>query len=364
MKKVLCYLVVILFMHTSIICLQSCGSDVKGIDNQEFVVRSIKNGNTIILSNMLTVKLLGIENTPSSFDYLKQELVGKTIRLKADKTLPAAYSTYVDASKDSVFAHVALVNSASTSIPINGYMLKSGFAKWAATPNNDSATVYKNYSNLIPNVKLTDEQLCLKMTPATFLIEDKTGAIGTGFFISDDGLALTNNHVINDEENAKNRYTIYLSDEYGNISKDKNRPILRVLYTNADYDFTIFRVRLDPNEKSPCLFVARNVPVRGSHVGVVGNPRGLTATFSTGEFSAFRELNGEPHTIQITAPVNHGNSGGPICDEYGIVIGIVKSILADGAGNADTGNLNFGVDIRVPRLVLNKLDDVKTYYGK
>lgn len=363
MKKRFIYTTITLV--TLLYGLLSCSNGRReNIDGKQFTVRAAKDGNTLIMDNMLTVKLLGIQNTPSSFNYLKQELVGKTIRLKADKTLPAVYSTYMDASRDSVFAHVALVTSGSTSIPLNGYMLKSGFAKYAAFPNNDSATVYRALAELIPNVKLTDEQLCLKMTPATFLIEDKAGAIGTGFFISDDGLALTNNHVINDEENAQNRYTVYLSDEYGNISRDKNRPVLRVLYTNADYDFTIFRVRLDPNEKSPCLFVARNAPTRGTHVGVVGNPRGLTATFSTGEFSAFREMDGEPHTIQITAPVNHGNSGGPICDEYGIVIGIVKSILADGAGNADTGNLNFGVDIRVPRLVLNNLDDVKTYYGK
>lgn len=363
MKNLIIYAQTLLLFFVTGTIISSCGPDPVSIDGKEFVVRKVKDGNTIVLNNMLTVKLLGIENTPTSYQYLKQEVVNKKVRLKADKLL-ASKATYIDASKDSVYAHVTIVTGPSTSFALNGNMLKSGFAKFSATPNNDSLKVYKEYSNLQPSQKFTDEQLCLKMTPATFLIEDKAGFIGTGFFISDDGLALTNNHVISDIDNAQNRYKIYLSDEYGNISTDKIRPVSRVLYTNKDYDFTVFRVQLDPNEKSPCLFVSRNVPVRGSHVGVVGNPRGLTATFSTGEFSAFREMNGEPHTIQITAPVNHGNSGGPICDEYGIVIGIVKSILADGNGNADTGNLNFGVDIRIVRHVLDQLGDVKTYYGK
>lgn len=355
-KLLLCAMTII-----AVVVCTSCDEKKIYISDKEYKVRKVINGNTIILDNMLKVKLLGIKDTPSSYQFLQQEVKGHKVRLKPDSK---HQNFYVDATTDSVFAHVNLVISAHKSLELNGHMLKKGFAKFGQKPNNDSAKVYKEYAELVPSEKMTDEQLCLKMTPATFLVESRTG-IGTGFFISEDGLALTNNHVLPDIDNASLLYKVYLSDEFGNISRDKMRPVARALYTNHEYDFTIFRVQLDPDEKSPGLFVSRNEPTRGQHVGVVGNPRGLTATFSTGELSAFRpDNNGYPHSIQFTAPVYPGNSGGPVCDEYGIVIGIVKSVAANEKGEIITGNMNFGVDIRVVRAKLDQLGDVKTYNGK
>lgn len=324
--------------------------------DKEYVVKKAIDGNTIILDNRLKVKLLGIANNPRSYSYLKQEIVGKKVRLKADRKHK---DYYISSTKDSVWAHVRLVVENSKGIDLNGHLLRMGWAKFSSTPNNDSLSVYKLYSEVQPNEELTDEQLCLLMTPATFLIDIGGQGIGTGFFISDDGLALTNNHVMANKDNPS-MYTIYLSDEKGNISETNKRPVSRILYTDAENDFTIFRAHLDPNETMPCLFVSRNDPVRGEHVGVVGNPRGLTATFSTGEFSAFRE----PTTIQFTAPIYQGNSGGPVCDKYGICIGVVKSVAAERDGKNATGNMNFGVDMRYVRQVLDHIDDIKYYYGK
>lgn len=324
--------------------------------NKDYTVKKAVDGNTIVMSNGLKVKLLGIANNPRSFGYLKQEVVGKKVRLKPDKKHK---DYYISATKDSVWAHVRLIVDKSKGIDLNGQMLLMGQAKFSATPNTDSLSIYKEYSEREPNIKLTDEQLCLKMTPAAFLIDIGGEGIGTGFFISEDGLALTNNHVMAITNNPY-MYTIYLSDDQGNISQTNKRPVSRILYTDVQNDFTIFRAQLDPNETVPCLFVSRHEPIRGQHVGVVGNPRGLTATFSTGVFSAFRE----PTTIQFTADIYQGNSGGPVCDEYGICIGIVKSVAAEADGKNATGNMNFGVDIRYVRQVLDQIDDIKYYYGK
>lgn len=324
--------------------------------DKEYIVREAIDGNTIILDNRLKVKLLGISNTPSSYSFLRQEVVGKKVRLKADNK---HHDYYLNATKDSVWAHVRLVIDNSKGFDLNGYMLRMGQGKFASKPNNDSLAIYKEYSRMQPNVKMTDEQLCLKMTPATFLIEIGGNGIGTGFFISDDGLALTNNHVMSSTNNPDS-YTVYLSDDKGIISQTNKRRVSRIIYTDAQNDFTIFRVQLDPNETVPCLFVSRNEPTRGEHVGVVGNPRGLTSTFTTGELTAIRE----PTTIQFSAPVYQGNSGGPVCDEYGICIGIVKSVAAEADGRNATGNMNFGVDIRYVRQVLEQIDDIKYYYGK
>jgi S1-C subfamily serine protease len=68
----------------------------------------------------------------------------------------------------------------------------------------------------------------------------------------------------------------------------------------------------------------------------MGNPEGMMGTFSEGIVSALRDSKGS-HLIQITAPISHGSSGGPVFNVYGQVIGISKSIWASGQ------NLNFAV---------------------
>lgn len=360
MKTTYSKALVVALSSVAITTIVGCSSSSKTFDysqnNTEYIVYEAVDGNTIKLDNSLTVDLLGIADSPRSYNFLKQEVVGKKVRLYADSKHKDYYEI---ASKETVLAHVRMVVNNNQSVALNGQMLLRGDAKYSPVPHNDSIRLYKEYAEREPSVEMTDEQLCLHMTPATFLIECADHSIGTGFFISDDGLALTNNHVI-EYSNNPDFYTVYLSDEKGNISQTNKRRVSRILYTDPANDFTIFRVQLDPNESSPCLFVSRREPLRGEHVGVVGNPRGLLATFSTGEFSAFREYN----TIQFTAPVYQGNSGGPICDKRGVVIGIVKSIAAERDGSNATGNMNFGVDIRYVRSILDQIDDIKCYYGK
>lgn len=361
-KRLLKSITIIIFAFCSAIIWQGCPSDVP-FDNTSWKVKSVKDGNTIVLDNLLTVKLLGIDNTPRSQEYLEQNVKGKTITLRADSKLE---KTYKKPSEETVYAHISMKGENGKTINLNGSMILSGFAKYKRTPNNDSADVYLEYSKWEPHVVLTDEQLSLKMTPATFFIQDNSlssfgiTAFGTGFFISEDGLALTNNHVIEHVDNPE-LYTVYLSDSKGNIVKQNKRNVLRIIYTDPENDFTIFRVQLDPNEVTPCLFVSKSAPERGQHIGVVGNPRGMTATFSTGELSAIRE---DYNILQFNAPIDHGNSGGPICNNCGNVIGIVKSTLVDENDNPSSANLNFAVDIRYVREVLDQIDDIKYYYGK
>lgn len=68
----------------------------------------------------------------------------------------------------------------------------------------------------------------------------------------------------------------------------------------------------------------------------MGNPEGLEGTFSRGNISAIRNREG---LIQITAPISHGSSGGPVLDERGEVIGVAASIFTQGQ------NLNFAVPV-------------------
>lgn len=89
--------------------------------------------------------------------------------------------------------------------------------------------------------------------------------------------------------------------------------------------------------KGPIITLAENTDIYvGDAVYTIGNPKGLGGTFSSGIISANRELDGV-WTIQFTAPVSPGSSGGPVINEKGQVIGIVQSQYREGQ------NLNFAV---------------------
>ena len=98
-------------------------------------------------------------------------------------------------------------------------------------------------------------------------------------------------------------------------------------------DFIIFTVN-GAGSSFKYLQLAREYPQVGDKVYAIGSPRGLENTFSSGEISQLRDNN----ILQISAPIDHGSSGGALFNEYGEVIGITS------AGFDDSGaNLNFAV---------------------
>ena len=343
------------------------------INDEVGEVRSVVNGNTIELKNGLKVQLLGVESSTKSKDFLSKNLVGQQVRLLADGSNQKPY--YTNAEKETVSAYVHTVG-ASTFSNVNGYMIHEKQAGFLNAYCNDSAKIFAEYakggsSSPVSGVTsgsnsyslLSEIELGKKMTEATFLIVGNTSegqSIGTGFFINKNGLALTNYHVLAHRAN----YTIFVSDEEGHITQDRDRSIARLITANKSLDYAIFMVSLDNGEEVPYLDLAKERPERGTRVGVVGNPATdsgvFLATFTTGQISALRENSGE---IQFNASITNGNSGGPVCDYYGRVVGIAKSVaVKDGQQNA--ANLNFGVDIQLVRKELDELKDVKTYGGK
>lgn len=345
------------------------------INNEQGIVRSVINGNTIELNNGLKVQLLGVEPSVKANDFLINNLIGQEVRLTADSSNPKPY--YVDANTETVSAYVRTV-APSTFSNVNGYMIRENVCGFLNSYCNDSVSVFTEYAKNNGESKgeisgfvgssqsgqlLSEIDLSKKMTAATFLIlgaADEGTIIGTGFFIYKNGLALTNYHVLaHDAE-----YRIFISDEEGNITQDRDRPIARLITASRKDDYAIFWVQLDNGEEVPYLDLAKERPERGTRVGVVGNPATdsgvYLATFTTGQISALREESG---LIQFNASVTNGNSGGPVCDYYGRVVGIAKSVAINN-GQQNAANLNFGVDIQLVREVLDELKDVKVYGGK
>ncbi|MDO1581582.1 Do family serine endopeptidase [Rhizobium oryzicola] len=147
-------------------------------------------------------------------------------------------------------------------------------------------------------------------------------AQGSGFFISEDGYLVTNNHVVADGS----AYTVVMDDgtEYE----------AKLVGKDARTDLAVLKVNV-PNRKFTYVKWADDSKVRvGDWVVAVGNPFGLGGTVTSGIVSArSRDIGSYDDYIQIDAPVNRGNSGGPTFNLNGEVVGINTAIFSPSGGS-------------------------------
>lgn len=158
--------------------------------------------------------------------------------------------------------------------------------------------------------------------------DDGTGTArgaGSGFFISADGYIVTNNHVV---ENAK-EIKVKLTDERELKAK--------VVGVDKLTDLAVLKVE---GKNFPFVQFETKVKIRvGDWVVAVGNPFGLSGTATAGIVSAKARDTGDSYVdfLQIDAPINRGNSGGPTFDIYGRVIGVNSAIITPNGGSAGIG---------------------------
>lgn len=148
---------------------------------------------------------------------------------------------------------------------------------------------------------------------------------GSGFFISADGYIVTNNHVV---ENAT---------EIKVVLKDERELKARVVGRDEGTDLAVLKV--DGGNFPYVDFENSAKPRVGDWVIAVGNPFGLGGTATAGIISAYGRDIGETFVdyIQIDAPINRGNSGGPTFDIYGRVIGVNTAIFSPSGGSVGIG---------------------------
>lgn len=156
-----------------------------------------------------------------------------------------------------------------------------------------------------------------------------TRALGSGFLISADGRILTNNHVISGSSKIEVRFS------------DGSRYTAKVLVADRADDLAL--IQIDPKKKLPFLKLGDSDALQvGQKVLAIGNPFGFSGTLTTGVVSSLgREIRNESSTleglVQTDAAINEGNSGGPLLDSQGNVIGINTAILAPSGGNIGIG---------------------------
>ena len=142
---------------------------------------------------------------------------------------------------------------------------------------------------------------------------------GSGFFIRP-GQVVTNMHVIR----GARRVEIHTLE-----GKGRTYPVAGALAVDEEADLALLSVDV-PAERTRPLPLATALPDEGEQVFLIGNPLRLEGSVSDGIVSAVREVPAVGRIIQITAPVSHGNSGSPLLNMSGQVIGIVTVKVTNG----------------------------------
>jgi len=166
---------------------------------------------------------------------------------------------------------------------------------------------------------------------------------GSGFFISPDGYAVTNNHVVDS------------ADKVEVTTDDGKTYIAKVIGTDARTDVALIKVEGGSN--FPFAKLSDGKPRIGDWVLAVGNPFGLGGTVTAGIVSASgRDIGNGPYDdfIQIDAPVNKGNSGGPAFNTEGEVMGVNTAIYSPSGGSV---GIAFSIPATTVKNVIAQLKD-------
>jgi len=169
---------------------------------------------------------------------------------------------------------------------------------------------------------------------------------GSGFFISADGFAVTNNHVVDG------------ADKVEVTTDDGKTYTAKVIGTDARTDLAL--IKAEGSSNFPFAKLADGKPRIGDWVLAVGNPFGLGGTVTAGIVSAQgRDIGNGPYDdfIQIDAPVNKGNSGGPAFNTSGEVMGVNTAIYSPSGGSV---GIAFSIPASTVKSIVAQLKDKGT----
>lgn len=157
---------------------------------------------------------------------------------------------------------------------------------------------------------------------------------GTGFFIDSLGTALSCYHVLEGASSAFIKTSDY-----------RQYNICNIISQNKDLDIIKFSVQKEKFESFKYLKTNKSTIKEGEPIFVIGNPLGLENSVSEGIVSSIRDFTEFGRIIQTTAPISSGNSGSPLLDKEGKVIGIIRFTISKGQ------NLNFAINIQESNLL-------------
>jgi S1-C subfamily serine protease len=209
---------------------------------------------------------------------------------------------------------------------------KSGdFKKGDKIPYDADILIVTHLPSAAPGLtELTAEQIYASCAPAVFYVEIYDGdgwciKTGSGFFLTEDGIAVTNYHVISGASSA----WIVLSDT------GEEHEVLGVYDYSVEEDWAILQVE---GSGFKTLEVGdQDYDVGGATVYAIGSPLGLQNTISEGIISNPHRMDDGMNYIQMSAAISPGSSGGALLNKYGQVIGITSATYTEGQ------NLNLAI---------------------
>ncbi len=201
----------------------------------------------------------------------------------------------------------------------------------------------------VPATDLSVQELVKRESPAVVLISNETsrgGSLGSGFLIDTAGHIVTNAHVMD----GATKTTVTFQD-----GTEKRGTVLGV---DTSTDVAVLKIDQVPAGVTPVSLGNSSSLTVGQDVVAIGNPYGYSGTATTGIVSALKRTIASPsdfpiqNAIQTDAAINQGNSGGPLFDRAGRVIGINSQIASETGGNVGIG---FAVPIDTVRPIVNSI---------
>jgi serine protease Do len=230
---------------------------------------------------------------------------------------PASFADVVDHVKGAVVAiKVKGVEEQHAQSPFEG--------QGEMSPDDPMFKFFKRFGGEAPQKHLTQSQ-------------------GSGFIISADGYVVTNNHVVD-----------HATEVEVSLDDGRNLPA-KVIGTDKRTDLALLKI--NDGGKLPFVDWSSAQPRVGDWVIAVGNPFGLGGSVTAGIVSARgRDIGAGPYDdfLQIDAPVNRGNSGGPAFDAHGNVVGVNTAIYSPSGGSVGIG---FAIPSEVAKDVIAALKD-------
>lgn len=169
---------------------------------------------------------------------------------------------------------------------------------------------------------------------------DHLRAIGSGFFVTKDGYLLTNHHVVKDAVRIEVKYP-------GSV------PVpAKVVQVDKDNDLAVLKV--EGHDFQPLAISRAETAELGEEVFTIGFPniqmQGVEPKYTDGKISSLAGMQDDPSQYQISVPVQPGNSGGPLCDASGQVVGVIVARISDFAVLQASGvmpqNVNYAIKSR------------------
>jgi S1-C subfamily serine protease len=240
--------------------------------------------------------------------------------------------------------------SGVTSANINGPMGTFKLTEAEASPSLDAEeeqniAVYKRALPSVVNITSTQVAYDFFYQPVP-----EQGQ-GSGFILDKEGHILTNNHVVEGAQSVQ--VTLSNQKQYK----------AAVLATDKAHDLALIQISNAPNLQPAILADSKNLMV-GERVYAIGNPFGFQGTMTRGIISALRSVQLPSgvkidNAIQTDASVNPGNSGGPLLNSHGEVIGITTMIAGNpNGGAAQSAGIGFAIPISTAKAVI---DDFARY---